>query len=366
MMKVAIRALPVALALFADPTPAQARVLFENAGVKAGWDSFTSPDQVTEVSTPTPYGTGTTLRMLQQFHGYGSYHCEVRKHGAEKVGEDLYFGEALQLPSNWVFHDQNVTFQQYARSDTFGSAWSLLFIQRDHLYAAFDGSGLGQVDVGSVAGLQGTWIRLVVRLKLLSSGGLFEVWINGTRTGSVNVNYTKGGPGVRWSVGMYCTYWRREQPAGLNPMILFHDQLRIATTLEEADPASWTAGKGPVVFPDAGVPGSDAPPVGEDAAGGAGDSRSGGDASSSPGGNGGTSGAGGGSSGADAAAPDRASPGGSGGDEGTEGDGGAGGSPAGKRVTSGGCRVGNGAGSTHVLVAVMVALGLLRRRRGSA
>jgi hypothetical protein len=239
--------------LLAFCSTARAAVLFESKGVKKDWDSFTSPDQVTEVTSPI-YGTGPTgLRMLQKFTGFGSYHCEVRKHDGMKVGQDLYFGEAMQLPANWKFHDQNVTFQQYARSDVFGSAWALVFIQRDHLYAVFDGSGTGYNDLGSVANLQGTWIRLVIRIKLLASGGLFETWVNGTKTASLNINYDKGGPGVRWSVGMYCTYWRRENPAGIDPMILFHDQMRIATTLEEADPASWSGVTPPPPVPDAGT-----------------------------------------------------------------------------------------------------------------
>jgi len=261
-----VRLAPLLAVLMVSAT-ARATVLFESKGVKKDWDSFTSPDQVTEVQSPI-YGTGPTgLRMLQKFSNFSSYHCEVRKHEAMKVGQDLYFGEAMQLPSNWIFHDQNVTFQQFARSDIFASAWALVFIQRDHLYAVFDGSGTGYNDLGSVANLQGTWIRLVIRIKLLASGGLFETWVNGTKTASLNINYDKGGPGVRWSVGMYCTYWRREKPAGIDPMILFHDQMRIATTLEEADPTSWSGVVPPPAPPaDAGALPDAAAPVVADAA----------------------------------------------------------------------------------------------------
>jgi polysaccharide lyase-like protein len=257
-VRVALRLprLAPALAVLALATTARATVLFESRGVKKDWDSFTSPDQVSEVTSPI-YGSGPTgLRMLQKFTNFGSYHCEVRKHDGMRVGQDVYFGEAMQLPSNWIFHDQNVTFQQFARSDVFASPWALVF----------DGSGTGQNDLGSVANLQGTWIRLVIRLKLLANGGLFETWINGTKTASVNVSYDKGGPGVRWSVGMYCTYWRRAKPAGLDPMILFHDQMRIATTLEEADPASWSGAVPPPPSADAGSATDAASPVAVDAA----------------------------------------------------------------------------------------------------
>ena len=58
------------------------------------------------------------------------------EHDIEQPGQDLYYSEALKLPANWIFHDQNVTFQQFAQSDVFGSPWILMFVQNDHLFVA--------------------------------------------------------------------------------------------------------------------------------------------------------------------------------------------------------------------------------------
>jgi MYXO-CTERM domain-containing protein len=229
-------------------------VLFQNGGTKAGWDSQITQHigTITDVAAPAYVGP-TALRMEQTFQGFDGYHSEVRKHDSEQPGQDLYYGEALQLPSNWIFHDQNVTFEQFAQTDVFGSPWILMFVQRDHLFVAHVVGGKGTTDLGSIAGLQGTWIRIVTRMKLGPSGA-YELWVNGDKRASLTGDIQAPNKGaIRWSVGMYCTYWRREQPAGLNPMVLFHDQMRVATTYEEADPASWTDGAGPPTA-DAGRP----------------------------------------------------------------------------------------------------------------
>jgi hypothetical protein len=240
---------------------AQATVLFQNGGTKAGWDSSVTQHigTVTEVTAPT-YDGGTALRMDQTFQGFDGYHSEVRKHDIEQPGQDLYYGEALQLPSNWIFHDQNVTFEQFAQTDVLGSPWVLLYVQRDHLFIAHVVNGSGNTDLGPITGLQGTWIRLVTRLKL-GANGTMEFWVNGDKRATLNGNIQAPNKGaIRWSVGMYCTYWRREQPKGLDPMVLFHDQLRVATTMEEADPISWSGGAA-IPPPDAGA--IDASPVTE-------------------------------------------------------------------------------------------------------
>src|SRR5881392_2883309 len=78
--------------------PAQATVLFQNGGTKAGWDSSLTQHigTITEVFAPT-YKGSTALRMDQTFQGFDGYHSEVRKHDIEQPGGDLYYGEALQL-----------------------------------------------------------------------------------------------------------------------------------------------------------------------------------------------------------------------------------------------------------------------------
>jgi hypothetical protein len=330
--------------------PGQGAVLFQNSGTTAGWDSMITQHigTITEVASPV-FKSATALRMEQTFQGLDGYHSEVRKHDAEKPGQDLYFGEALGLPPTWKYHDQNVTFQQFARSDVFGSAWALMFIQKDHLYLAHIAPG--HADLGSVAGMEGKWIRIVTRLKV-GSNGLVEVWVNGTKKLSYTGN-VQPGPGlpVRWSVGMYCTYWRREQPAGLNPMVLYHDQMRVATTYEEADPASWDEG-GPAPPPGDGGSADSGTPADAGAVETSADASA--DAATSP---------------APDAAPARpdAAAGGAAGAPGTDPSpetGGSGGSdPTRPPASHGGCGVGQGTPAAFSVALTVLLLALLLRRR---
>jgi hypothetical protein len=105
---------------------------------------------------------------------------------------------------------------------------------------------------------------VITRIKM-STAGAFEVWVNGTKSLSLNGDFRAMGPSLRWSSGIYCTRWDTEMPAGQSMLSIFHDSLRIATTLAEADPATWGGGTDPTppadagtVAPDAGVPTPDA------------------------------------------------------------------------------------------------------------
>jgi hypothetical protein len=161
------------------------------------------------------------------------------------------------------------------------------------------------------------------------------------------------GPSLRWSAGIYCTRWDTEAPAGQRVLSIFHDSMRITTTLNEADPATWGGGDSPT--PDAGADGRDATP---DTGGDAGADS----APVNPGtggsvGTGGATGAGGSS--------------GTGGRSGTGGSPGTGGSkpepmpepePARSPRTTGGCRFG-GHGASSSAALLLAILGLRARRR---
>jgi hypothetical protein len=237
------------------PARSEAAVLFQNTGVKAGWTSLGIQHQgkIDEVTTPSFSGP-TALRMEQTFMGFSGYHSEVRLHEAQgPVGSDVYYGMALYLPPNWVFHGQNVTFQQWARGDVFASPWVLMYVENDEIRTG--GSGGVRGVMAKITGMQGKWIRVVTHLRHHPTNGLFEVWVNGVKgfTFTGKVSPAAEAP-IRWSAGMYCTRWREEQPAGLNPMVLFQDHYRVATTYDEADPMNWKDGAGPPpVVVDAGA-----------------------------------------------------------------------------------------------------------------
>src|SRR4051794_36207298 len=96
---------------------ARAAVLFENTGTLTGWSKVYVQQQGTNelVSTPTFAGP-TAIKSTQTFiiaDGRG-YHSERVVFDVQRNGDDLYYGMALYLPPDWKFHDQNVTFQQWA------------------------------------------------------------------------------------------------------------------------------------------------------------------------------------------------------------------------------------------------------------
>jgi uncharacterized membrane protein YgcG len=339
---------------------ARAEVLFQNTGNTQGWGSvFTQKaGTVTEVSSPVYKGT-TAVKATQTYQKSDglNYHSEMIKRMAHLAGQDLYYGHAIYLPPDWVFHNQNVTFQQWAPENP-EAPWILMYLQNDHVRLGGRGA-MGDKEVGTITGLRGTWIRVVTRIHM-ANPGLFEVWINDKKLFSQKGNFRAMGPSMRWSNGIYCTRWDTETPTGPRELSIWHDNLRIATTFEEADPASWGDGDSPPPA-DAGVAADalteDAEPVlpadaaeppavvdagsaasgGRSGAGGAGTSRGGSSGSSS--GSGGKPGSGGSDEGEDPGTSATAS--------------------------SSGCALAGrpgGSGGASLPVAVGVVLALLRRR----
>ena len=331
------------VALCAAPS-ARAEVLFQNAGVPDGWQSlFTQKaGTITQVSSPVFKGK-TAMKTTQTYQSSdgNNYHSEMIKRMAHLAGQDLYYGHAVYLPPDWVFHSQNVTFQQWA-PEMPEAPWILMYIQNDMIRLGGRGA-MGDKDVGRVTGLKGTWIRFVTRIHM-ANPGVFEVWINGDKVFSKQWNLRAMGPSLRWSNGIYCTRWDTETPTGPRELSFWHDNMRIATTYEEADPASWSDGDGPAT-PDAGAP-PDAEAAAPDAAG-APDSATGGKPAT-----GGAPGTGG------------KATGGSG-----SGEGGAGGAPdeeppvPTRAAKSGGCQMGGPGGMGAAALALLL---LLRRRRATS
>jgi Polysaccharide lyase len=235
--------LPVLCLLATVTTRGEAAVVFENGGTLMGWSRVYVQQQGTNtvVSAPTFEGP-SAIKSTQTFvvaDGRG-YHSERVMFDIQRNGQDLYYGMALYLPPDWAFHDQNVTFQQWAFENPGGGGpWILMFIQNDKLRMGGSGAS-GSRDLATITNLRGTWIRIVTRINMTASGP-FEVWVNGTQTATASINLVVGGdpPTIRWSTGIYCTAWRTQQPAGGSPLSVWHDQLRVATTYNEAEPANW-------------------------------------------------------------------------------------------------------------------------------
>jgi hypothetical protein len=335
---------------------ARAAVLFENPGNTMGWGRVYTQrgGNIAEVSSPVYQGT-TAVRTTQTYmtSDGANYHSEMVKNTSQLADQDLYYGHAIWLPADWQFHEQNVTFQQWAPEDPAGP-WILMFVQGDKLRVG--GRGIEGLPVlASITNLRGTWIRVVTRLKM-STAGTFEVWVNGMKTLTQNGDFRAMGPSLRWSAGIYCTRWDTELPTGQKVLSIFHDSMRVTTTLDEADPASWSGGtmmpppadagaEGGIVAPDAGpdVGAPDSTRLEPDAAGNATGGISG------TGGSGGTGGRGtggapatGGSAGSE---PEPEQP------------------PPSRAKSSGGCAVAGPSGQFPALLAPLAALALRRRRR---
>jgi hypothetical protein len=336
--------LPALMVPLAWSGQARAEVLFENPGNKMGWGRvFTQKaGTIDEVSSPVYKGTTAvkTTQTYQKSDG-ANYHSEIIKEKAHLAGQDLYYGHAVYLPPDWVFHNQNVTFQQWA-PEMPEAPWILMYLQNDRVRLGGRGA-MGDKDVGPVTGLRGTWMRVVTRIHF-ANPGLFEVWINGQKFFSQKGNFRPAGPSMRWSNGIYATRWDTETPTGPRELSIWHDNMRIATTYEEADPATWGEGgpsptdagaspdaEGPMVPADAGEPmPADARATPQDT------------------GAGGTPGTGG-AGGVDEPDPET---------------GGSGGGPPRSSTTGSGCRYGSGAGADgRAGLAVFVALALALRGR---
>ncbi|MFD8495117.1 heparin lyase I family protein [Amycolatopsis sp. NPDC059657] len=216
-----------------------AGVYFQNEGTLSGWSSsYAQKDGVIRNVTSPAYKGSTAIEAKQTYiNETGGYHSETLKSGAQSVGEDKYYGQAIHLPPNWQWHNQNVTFQQWSPEAPEGP-WLLMYVQNDQL--KYGGSGGISGTIGSISGLRGTWIRIVTHFKLAKDSGAFEVWVNGARKVSrTQTVLPKTSKTMRWSSGIYCTGWRDGKPAGQSVLSIFHDHARIAATYALAEPANW-------------------------------------------------------------------------------------------------------------------------------
>jgi hypothetical protein len=232
--------LSLALALCASAWTARGTVYFQNDGSLSGWSEQTLQQKGRIYTTSSPnYGSGTSLAFEQTWNNVlTGYHSEVLKATTQSNGQDRYYGKVIRLPSNWQFINANNTFQQFSPENPEGP-WMLNWIQGNHLYIQTK-NGTGNADLGTISA--NTWVRIVVRLKLATSGGAQEVWVNGTKKLSqTNIAITVPGTTLRWSNGIYCTAWRNAAPASGDQLVrtIYQDHFRVASSYSEADPSSW-------------------------------------------------------------------------------------------------------------------------------
>jgi hypothetical protein len=221
----------------AGPPPAGI-VYFSNTGTTVGWSSATPQShtigKVVDVTTPV-FKSHTAILTEQTYVKPQGAHSEVMLAEAQRNGEDRYYGQAIYLPVDWNTIDKNATFQQFSPESPAGP-WNLNWVQNDHIFIRVAGT---HYDCGAIT--KGEWTRVVVRFKT-TNPGIFEYWVNGKKTVSVtNVDLTipNGSPSMRWSTGIYVTWWRTQPPGPQLTRQIYHDQLRVASTYALAEPANW-------------------------------------------------------------------------------------------------------------------------------
>jgi len=228
--------------LTASTVTSYGTVYFENTGTRTGWSNYPQTPQqigrIYETTSPRWGSSGTALAFEQTWNNnLTGYHSEVVQHNCQQNGQDRYYGQVLRFPSNWVFHDKNITWQQYSPEDPSGP-WRLVWIQGNNLWTQSYQGGNQNFLQGVTAN---RWYRIVSRLKLASSGGAYEIWVDGTkRLSQVNLNQTVPGTWIRWSVGIYVTWWRTQvPPTDQRQFTIYQDQFRIASSYAEAEPNNW-------------------------------------------------------------------------------------------------------------------------------
>jgi hypothetical protein len=228
----------------ATPRPTGGTVYFQNTGLKQGWPNYPQDPQnlgrIDEVSSPV-YKGSTALRFEQTYVDNSSerYHSEVTYHGSQSNGQDKYYGFAMYIPTTW--HNESVkdNFQQWGTENP-GGPWLLMWIDQQNLMAGHPNT-FGTTNFGSFS--KGVWMTTVARLRM-QDGVPFEFWVNGTRRGAPNCTCSANGGSVRWSAGIYVSYWYDRYRSGLpsgsqRVRYLLQDHYRIASSYAAADPANW-------------------------------------------------------------------------------------------------------------------------------
>jgi hypothetical protein len=84
------------------------------------------------VGSPT-YKGNTAIEAKQTYiNEDGGYHSETVQSGAQRVGEDRYYGQAIYIKPDWQFHDLGVVFQQWSPDDPSGP-WLVMLIENDYI-----------------------------------------------------------------------------------------------------------------------------------------------------------------------------------------------------------------------------------------
>ena len=249
-MRHALMTCAAGILCLSSSAPARATVYFQNTGVVSGWDIKTQrTGTVTQVTSPAYDGTVLRARIVYQSSDGNRYHAEAIKRGLAYNGQDRYYGQVIYLPSG--YNDHTVV-QQWA---TEGPEGPWLGMNADGGTLKWD-AVRGPMTGGPAAAFAtvplARWFRVVTRLNM-KTAGVLEVWVDGAKRLSQSGDWSTGyasGSSIRWSTGIYMSNWHRTPPTGARDVSVHHDHFRIASTLAEAEPASWGSAPEPTPTPE--------------------------------------------------------------------------------------------------------------------
>ncbi|MDX3452969.1 translation initiation factor IF-2 [Streptomyces sp. ME02-8801-2C] len=237
--------------------PGQARaadeVQFQNRGSVEGWDhAYTQKDGVIEtVDSPTYKGAhalAATQTYIDETGGYRTLaQCSILQGGGE--GHPVHCGpEGHSGMAKIASSDDEVVGSTAGRagSDACGGPCKTELpgdrqgpVKQEPKVVPRRGTDRNLLPSGK----RGRQHSEVIRRGAQSVGrGVFEVWLNGTRTVSrtgITVLPSTSRT-IRWSNGIYCTAWREGKPSGPRTLTILHDSHRIASTYALAEPANWS------------------------------------------------------------------------------------------------------------------------------
>ena len=257
--KALVRGLGVGLVILAQGVvPLGASVVFENSGTSTGWSQLYVENQGSVTSVSSPAYAGTTSMRCRQIYtsGYGGrYHSEGRQEGSagQQRGNDEYYGFAWYLPSNWQFVDQKYNVQQFIANFTelgcSGGQPTTQMKLRNRLLdvrLAWGDPCARELAYYTVAPsvTPGVWHRVVMHGRWRSDNtGAFQAWYDGSQT--VNLSNLPTIPptdkNYTFVVGLYADGWHDDgtMVGTQSTRDMFFDNIRVATTYGETDPASW-------------------------------------------------------------------------------------------------------------------------------
>lgn len=246
------------LLLAAAPVACDAGVYFENTGTTDGWTTLWHEDKGSLLVTNNPTYKGMTAvrcRTIYDTNYSGRYHTEMRKSGMAALGENRYYGFAFYLPSNWEFDNQNYNIQQFIANVSGCSGGQPTTMTRVYGHALNTRIVTGPDGCTRTAQYftvvtnvtPGVWHTIVIHGNWQATNtGVFEFWYDGVRKlDKENVPTIPNDTTVfNLAVGNYSTSWHDDgyMLGTQGTRDIYIDQVRVADSYAEADPAAWIGG----------------------------------------------------------------------------------------------------------------------------